>query len=370
VDDDPEVRELLKDQILDRSKWEVHEAGDGQTGLDRVRSIMPDLIILDLVMPGLSGSDFLVALKQQGFNGPVIVSTKKGSEMSAIDAFRLGATDFFTKPIREAEVLRIIDQSMGEVQLRRERRELTAKLQTSNQQLEARLKELTTLSQIGRNVTTVFDLDTLFNRILEAAVFMTEADHASLILLDESTNRLILRQGRNLSLVMQEKIGEPLNDELASLVMRSHEPFAAAGDGLKRFKVLGELNATIYAPLLLKDKAIGVLTVGNHRKRKAFDEHLTKVMGILADYGAIAIANARLFNALEQRAKTTERAYEELKARSAGITNLRQPLLNLQMEMRNLLSGKTGALNIRDHIAQLEKTITALLGMVDQQTKK
>jgi two-component system, NtrC family, sensor kinase len=370
VDDDPEVRELLRDQILDRSRWEVHEANEGQTGLDRVRSINPDLIILDLVMPGLSGTDFLVALKQQGYQGPVIVSTKKGSEMSAIDAFRLGATDFFTKPIREAEVLRIIDQSMGEVQLRRERRDLTAKLQASNQQLEARLKELTTLSQIGRNVTTVFDLDTLFNRILEAATFMTEADHGALILLDESTNRLILRQGRNLSLVMQEKIGEPLNDELAMLVMRSHEPFAAAGDGLKRFKVLGDLNATIYAPLLLKDKAIGVLTVGNHKKRKAFDEQLTKVMGILADYGAIAIANARLFNALEQRAKTTERAYEELKARSTGIINLRQPLLNLQMEMRNLLSGKTGALNVREHIAQLEKTITSLLGMVDQQTRK
>lgn len=376
VDDDPEVRSLLRDVVLDPSRFEIHEAGDGQSGLDKTRSLVPDMIILDLVMPGLSGTDFLVALKQQGFSGPVIVSVKKGNEMSAIDAFRLGAADFFTKPIREAEVLRIIEQNLGEVQLRRERRGLIDKVQSTNKQLEARLKELTTLSQIGRNVTTVFDLEALFIRILEAACFMTESDHASLILLEESSGKLILRQGRNLSLVMQEKIGEAVPDDLAALVMRSGEPFAAAGDGLRRFKVASDLNATIYAPLMLKDKSIGVLTVGNHKKRKTFDDHLTKVMGILADYAAISIANARLFNTIEQRAKTTERAYEELKQHSAqserlsaGILNMRQPLLNLQQELRNLIGGKTGALNLKEHILALEKSVTALLGMVDQARK-
>jgi two-component system NtrC family sensor kinase len=376
VDDDAEIRELLRDQVLDSHRFDVYEAEDGASGLEKVRSVKPDMIILDLIMPGLSGNDFLVALKQQGFIGPVIVSTKKGSEMSAIDAFRLGAVDFFTKPIREAEVLRVIEQNLGEIQLRRERRDLLDQLKASNNQLESRLKELTTLSQIGRNVTTVFDLDTLFNRILEAACFMTESDHASLILLDEFTGKLILRQGRNLSLVMQEKVGEPINDDLAGLVMRSGEVFSAAGDGLKRFKVAGDLHATIYAPLLLKEKTIGILTVGNHKKRRAFDEHLNKVMGILADYGAIAIANARLFNALEQRARSMERAYEELKSQNAhrerligGVLSLRQPLLNLQTEMRNLLQGKTGALNLKDHVSNLEKTVSSLLNAVDQLRK-
>jgi two-component system NtrC family sensor kinase len=377
VDDDPEVREMLRELVLSPAKFEVYEASNGQDGLDKVRVQPPDMIILDLVMPGLSGTDFLVALKQQGFTGPVIVSTAKGSELMAIDAFRLGASDFFTKPLREAEVLRIVEQNLGQVQLRRERQDLTEKLQVSNKQLEARVKQLTTLSKIGRNVTTVFDLQTLFTRILEAAVYMTDADHASLLLFDEATNRLILRTGRNLPFVAQEKLGEPVNDELASLVMRSGEPFVAAGDGLKRFKLTAELNSTIYAPLLLKDKSIGVLTAGNHKKKRAFDDNLGTVLGILADYAAIAIANARLFNALEQRAKTTERAYDELKARTAetvqlsgAIVNLRGPLATLQTELRNLIQGRTGPLSMKEHAASLEKAVTEMLGAVDQLRKK
>ena len=109
VDDDPEVRSLLREQVLDSRRFEVSEAGDGAEGLAQIKQQNPDLIILDLIMPGLSGIDFLVALKSQGFAGPVIVSTKRGSEAQAIDAFRLGATDYLTKPIREAEALRTIE---------------------------------------------------------------------------------------------------------------------------------------------------------------------------------------------------------------------------------------------------------------------
>ena len=65
VDDDPEVRGLLRDLVLSPSLFEVHEAEDGASGLQQVRAIAPDMILLDLVMPDLSGNDFLVALRQQ-----------------------------------------------------------------------------------------------------------------------------------------------------------------------------------------------------------------------------------------------------------------------------------------------------------------
>ncbi len=94
VDDDPEVRSLLREQVLDARRYEVIEAQDGPEGLSKVSSHNPDLIILDLIMPGLRGADFLVALKSHGYAGPVIVSTKRGSEAQAIDCFRLGATDY------------------------------------------------------------------------------------------------------------------------------------------------------------------------------------------------------------------------------------------------------------------------------------
>src|SRR5207253_2799636 len=121
----PEVRELLREQVLgDTKRFEVFEAQDGPEGLQKVKAHNPDMIILDLIMPGLSGADFLVALNSQGFSGPVIVQTKRGQESSAIDCFRLGATDYLTKPLREAEALQVIEHGLEEVRLRHERRDL------------------------------------------------------------------------------------------------------------------------------------------------------------------------------------------------------------------------------------------------------
>src|SRR5258708_12087897 len=318
VDDDPEVRSLLREQVLDARRYEVIEAQDGPEGLSKVSSHNPDLIILDLIMPGLRGADFLVALKSHGYAGPVIVSTKRGSEAEAIDCLRLGATDYLTKPVREAEALRIIEHGLEEVHLRRERKDLLERLQVTNKQLENRLQTLTTLSSIGKSVASMVNLEQLFERVLEAAVTMTQADHATLLLRDEESQRLILRAGKNMPLVMQEKLGEPVNDDIANLVMTSGEPLMAMGDGLKRFKVSADILAVIYAPMTIQSKAIGVITVGNHRKRRGFDENMASVLDMLAGYGAIAIANARLFSALERRARNMEHAYEELKARAAS----------------------------------------------------
>jgi DNA-binding response OmpR family regulator len=88
-------------------------------GLEQVGQSSPDLIILDLVMPGLSGADFLVALNARGYSGPIIVEAKRGSEAMAIDCFRLGATDYLTKPLRGRG---LADHRAwpGQVRLRRE----------------------------------------------------------------------------------------------------------------------------------------------------------------------------------------------------------------------------------------------------------
>src|SRR5688572_32499003 len=137
------------------------------------------------------------------------------------------------------------------------------------------------------------------------------------MLYDEESRKLILRAGRNLTLVMQEKLGEAINDEIAGFVMTSGEVFIGAGEALKRYRASSDLQAVIYAPMMIQSKAIGVLTVGNHKKRRTFDPNVGSLLEILTGYAAIAIANARLFTALERRAREMERAYEELKARKA-----------------------------------------------------
>lgn len=365
VDDDPEVRELLMDQIFNPNKFEVFEARDGAEGLDKVSEHQPDLIYIDLVMPGLTGKDMLVGIKSRQFEGPIIVGVKRGKEPTAIEAFRFGATDYITKPIREPEMMSVVSRALGDIQLRKERDNLMTQLQTSNAKLESQLNHLTTLQNLGRNLTAMHNIDEMFEAVLAGAVSVTESDHATLILLDEQSGKLVLRAGKNMTLVMQEKLGEPISDELAKLVMTSEEPAVVAGDGLKRFKIARDISAAIYAPMIVHGKAIGVMTVGNHRKRKVFDEEMGSVVNALADYAAIAIVNARLFSALDKRAQL---AYAKMQEHDQKIAEtLLKPVAYLHHQLQQLTNVdgvpdgfKSQLLQCSMHTEQIEQFVQQL----------
>jgi DNA-binding response OmpR family regulator len=353
VDDDPDVRELLGDQIFNPTRYEVFYATDGIEGVAKVEKHQPDLIYLDLVMPGLSGKDMLVGIKSRKYEGAIIVGVKRGNEPEAIEAFRFGATDYITKPIREAEMMSVVSRAMSDVRLRRERQELMRRLQNNKEQLEVQLKQISALVTLGKRLTSIHSLDEMFEAVLGGAIEMTGADHATVLLYDGERERLVLRAGKNMTLVMQDKLGDTVRDELASLVMTSHEAAIVSDDALRRFKISRDIYAAIYAPLVMSERPIGVLTVGNHRKRQAFDEKLGNLVKALADYTAIAIMNARLFAALEQRAQATEKSYRELAARDQKIAGqLHAPLGNIEQQLAQI-AGQNLPPEIRQQLKKL-----------------
>ncbi len=212
VDDDPEIRTLLREQVLFAPNFRVREAKDGPEALIATRQQPPDLIVLDLDLPGLSGRDMLVALRSQGYHGPLIILAESQNQRTAVETFRLGATDFVIKPIREAEALAAIERGLDDVRLRRQRDALVTRLQTANQQLEQRVRELTVLHDIGQTAAALNNLETLFRRVLESASALTGADQAYLLLRDEKSGQFILRAGQNLPLAMLDRMGEPIQD--------------------------------------------------------------------------------------------------------------------------------------------------------------
>jgi len=378
IDDEPENRLLLKEQVFAASNYRVVEAKDGADGLLKLRQSNPDLIVMDLELSDLTGRDMLVAIKSQGYRGPLIVIASSGDARAVIDAFRLGATDYMTYPIREAEALSVAERGLGEVRLRRQRDSLMSRLQTANQELEARLNELTTLYDIGQSVTALHDLERLFERVLEGAVSVTGADHAMLLLRDDEAGQLILRAGKNMRLVMLDRLGEAVADPLADLVMTSREPLTVAGEGLRRFTNAKDLYAVAYAPLTVQTMAIGALAVGNHQKQSAFNDNHGRLLKALADYAAIGIVNARLFSMLDQRARSMEAAYRELQARDAErgrqlqsvLVRLQQPLSGIETELMRLIQGGEGKVpqaisrtlvEIGQQIKQLNQMISGLM---------
>jgi two-component system NtrC family sensor kinase len=379
VDDDAETRDLLREQIFSSSDFRVLEAKDGTTALQLLKQRQPDLIVLDLQLPGLSGRDMLIALKSQGYRGPLIVTAQNtGGDRSIIEAFRLGATDYITRPIRETEVMSAVERSLNEVRLRQQRDTLVTQVQSANQQLEARVRELETLYHMGQTVTSMRELDGLFERVLGGAISVSGADHAMLFLRDDKTGQLILKAGKNMRLSMLDRLGEAVNDQLAELVMTSQEPLVVAGDGLKRFSSAKDLYAVAYVPLTVQSAAIGALAVGNHQTNTAFNDGHGRLLKALADYAAIALVNARLFGMLEERAGMMEKAYTELRERDAQrgrqlqilITRLYQPLVEIQQQLIRLTKENKLPKNVYDDIvaqAQRAQHLAVMLSSLNNQ---
>jgi two-component system KDP operon response regulator KdpE len=103
IDDDATLRELLADQ-LHTAGYRTREAADGTIGLKLAAEAAPDLIVLDVMMPGMSGWDVCERLRAKS-RVPIILLTAKGEEFDKLRGFRLGVDDYVTKPFSFAELV-------------------------------------------------------------------------------------------------------------------------------------------------------------------------------------------------------------------------------------------------------------------------
>ena len=105
VDDDPTQRRLIG-AVLEREGFAVAAAESGDAALDRTASgLTPDVVILDMVMPGLSGIETLQAMRATGMTAPVIVLTATGGVEVVVRAMQAGACDFFIKPAAPERII-------------------------------------------------------------------------------------------------------------------------------------------------------------------------------------------------------------------------------------------------------------------------
>jgi DNA-binding response OmpR family regulator len=116
VEDEPDMVLGLKDNF-EFEGYEVLTASDGQTGLERARTQKPDLLVLDIMLPKLSGLEVCKTLRGEGFEAPIVMLTARGQEIDKVVGLELGADDYVTKPfsIREllARVRAILRRSEG-----------------------------------------------------------------------------------------------------------------------------------------------------------------------------------------------------------------------------------------------------------------
>ncbi len=119
IDDDETVRDVLNTYLFTNG-FDVSLAPDGQTGLDLLRAEKFDVVITDLVMPGMGGMEVLDGISSLTINMPVIMITAFGTVQTAVEAMKKGAFDYVTKPFVLDELLITINRAIGVSRLQKE----------------------------------------------------------------------------------------------------------------------------------------------------------------------------------------------------------------------------------------------------------
>ena len=158
ADDDPSILEILK--LGFRTKgYEVITASDGKSAIQAIEQSRPDLLVLDIEMPHLTGIEVLRHLRKDWPALPVVIMTAHGTISLAVEAMKEGATEFITKPFEMEQLLLVIQKALEREGLRREveilRNEVDSRYETISSVNTEMLRVLTTAQKAAQSDATI-----------------------------------------------------------------------------------------------------------------------------------------------------------------------------------------------------------------------
>jgi two-component system NtrC family sensor kinase len=371
VDDSMELLTLLCEGFLPQFGFQALAAATGEQALHFITSEAPDLILLDLQLPDISGLDILREMSEQQIEVPVILITAHGSESIAVEAFRLGVKDYLTKPFDMDAAKMAIDRQLDQVRLQREKDRLSHELEQARRDLEQRVKELTVLFGVSKSVTAQLELDNVLARVVEAAAFITRADEGALWLLEEGTDQLQLRAEKGLTQGRDKLVHlNPHESFLGQMVrdQRSIRMTGAPEEGGIELATGYVARALLSVSLVSRGQPIGVLAVMNRQHDHAFTANNEAMLGTLADHAAIAIANAQVHQATDQALtqRVEELTYLYDIARTLTSTLDQEQVLDLVAgRISEMFHVEAGALLLLDEEAQELRFVTNWQGDVE-----
>jgi len=327
IDDEPGHRLMVR-AVLSEAGWEVYEAGSGEEGLAFLRGLpaggLPDVVLLDMRMPGMDGMEALRGIRGVSDALPVVMLTAYGSVGSAVEAMKQGAYDYLTKPSDNDELAAVVEKARNYGRLLGENRDLRRKL--SDRGAGERL--------IGESLG--------MRRLRELIAQVGPSEATALILGESGTGKELVAEGLHGASARRERAlikvncaalpGELLESELFGYVKGAFtgamkdKPgrFVLADGGTLFLDEVGEM------PLSLQAKLLRVLQDG-------VVEPLGSVRSVPTDARILAATNRDL--ALDVReGRFREDLYYRLNVLEIRIPPLRERLDDLPLLAGYLLS--------------------------------
>jgi len=180
IEDEPALVRGVSD-LLAANGLDVRVATDGQAGLDAALAADADIVLLDIMLPGVNGYEICRAMRRHALDVPVLMLTAKGQEADIILGLDLGADDYITKPFRVGELLARVRAFLRRRRMRQPRVafgdceiDLTARLcRRRGAEVELTTKEFALLAYFASRPGCALSRDAILNAVWGSSVFVT-----------------------------------------------------------------------------------------------------------------------------------------------------------------------------------------------------
>jgi DNA-binding response OmpR family regulator len=186
IEDDAIIRQMLEVSLERTGDYIVLSAGDGAEGLHLAIDNNPDILVLDLALPGTDGLDLMQELARRNFSIPTIIITAHTDARTIIHAFRLGAKNLLPKPFSVRELQDVVASTLTETHLARQAREHTEALGVAHRSLQRRIRNWEVLNDIAQGMITLTEERDIYRRVLANINRIVDEQATSILLLDET----------------------------------------------------------------------------------------------------------------------------------------------------------------------------------------
>jgi len=291
----------LMDRALRAAGYATSHVADRKELGNAMQETTPALVFLGEKLAGDKGLEIAAQLLDRFPTLPLLLYTEQDTLTTLNEAMRLGVMGVLHPPLKTEDIVHTVERALRRARqlgdwVRREVKRTTSSL-------EQRVGEMDTLVKLGRDITATLDLDQVLNNVVTAAVELTGAEEGSLLLVDPESGDLYMRAGHNFEQEFADSFRLPVADTLAGRVLISGKPYLQ-NEATQKINTTFVVRALAYVPIRWQERVIGVLGVDNRERGHPFNEHHTQLMAVLADFAAIAIENARLYQ--ESQAERTK----------------------------------------------------------------
>lgn len=295
VDDEVSICDIVG-AYLRREGYEVFQAGSGEEAMEIVEQKDIDLVLSDIKMPGMSGVDLLKWIRQRENVLPVLITTGYPTLDTAIEALKLGAFDYLTKPFHLEEIGEKVSRALRNRRLEEENI------------LFSKLVSLHEVTKVLSSTRSIVDLN---RRFIDYCVKISRSSGGSLMF-SVTASRLQIDQN-SLIAFDEDFWRQPAFEGAAAWAVANGEPLlvsAGSGELPEGVPRLPEgVEAYIGFPLRTPQQTLGVLNLVRLRGAEAYSNVDLEIVNVLASQASISIENARLYQNIRDNYLKTIRGF-------------------------------------------------------------